>query len=135
MNEPSQDLSKSLPLPPLPPKLSYAIENIDSILNDQIVSTRDQGMRRYLIKWKRKPDSENSWLTEGDLRHFDPDRLERYQCQQQFCSSRSTESSPFHPGGIDKDIMSLRADSIEYTLGSDAMQFFGFRLDLSQIYL
>ena len=45
MDEPSQDLSES-PLPPLPPKLSYTIENIDSILDDQIVSTRDGGARR-----------------------------------------------------------------------------------------
>ena len=50
------------PLPPLPPKLSYAIENIDSILDDQIVSTRDGGTRHYLIKWKGKLDSENSWI-------------------------------------------------------------------------
>jgi len=51
-------------------------------LDDQIVSTRDGGTRRYLIKWKEKPDSENSWITEGDLRHLDPDRLKRYQSQQ-----------------------------------------------------
>jgi len=42
------------PLPPLPPKLSYAAENINSILDDQIVSTRDKGTGHYLIKWKEK---------------------------------------------------------------------------------
>jgi len=48
VDEPSQDLLSESP--PLPPKLSYATENIDSILDDQIVSTRDGGKQRYLIK-------------------------------------------------------------------------------------
>ena len=53
----SQDLfSESSSLLPLSPKLSYVTENIDSILDDQIVSTRDGVMRRYLIKWTGKPD-------------------------------------------------------------------------------
>ena len=65
VDEPTQDLFSASPLlPPLSPKLSYASENIDSILFDQIVSTRDEGTRRYLIKWKGRPDSENSWITE-----------------------------------------------------------------------
>ena len=46
--------------------------------------------RDALIKWKGKQDSENSWITEGDLRRLDPDRLERFQSQQQFCPPRST---------------------------------------------
>jgi len=50
MDEPTQDLHESPPLPPLSPKLSYAAENIDSILDDKIVSTRDGGTRCYLIK-------------------------------------------------------------------------------------
>jgi len=84
VDEPTQDLlSVSPPLPPLPLKLPYTIENIDSILNDQIVSTRDGGTRHYLIKWKGRPDSENSWITEEDFRHLDPDILERHQSQQQ----------------------------------------------------
>ena len=44
-------------------------------------------------------------ITEGDLRHLDPDRLERYKSQQQFCPPHSTGSSSFHPGGIDEDLM------------------------------
>jgi len=51
VDEPTQDILREIPpLPPLPPKLSYAAENIDSILNDQIVTIRDGGTRRYLIK-------------------------------------------------------------------------------------
>jgi len=51
MDEPTQDLlSESSPLLSLLPKLPHATENIDSILDDYIVSTRDGGTRRYLIK-------------------------------------------------------------------------------------
>ena len=65
VDEPTPNLLfESLPLPPLSPKLSYATENIDSILDNQIVSTRDGGTRRYIIKWKGRSDSENSWITE-----------------------------------------------------------------------
>ena len=61
MDEPTYDLlSESPPLPPLPPKLYHAVENIDFILDDQIVSIRDGGIRRYLVKWKGRPESENS---------------------------------------------------------------------------
>jgi len=51
MDEPTHDLpSESPPLPPLPPKLSHAVENIDSILDDQTISTTDGGTQHYLIK-------------------------------------------------------------------------------------
>ena len=44
VNESTQDpLSESPPLPPLLSKLSYAAENINSSLDDQIVSIRDGG--------------------------------------------------------------------------------------------
>ena len=46
VDEPSQDLSERPPLPPLPPKLSYTTKNIDSILDDQVISTRDGRTRR-----------------------------------------------------------------------------------------
>ena len=71
MNEPTYDLpSESPQLPPLPPTLSHAIENIDSILVDQVVSSRDGGTRYYLVKWRGRPESENSWITEEDLRRL-----------------------------------------------------------------
>jgi len=51
MDGPTEDLfPESSPLPSLPSKLSYAAENIDFILDDQIVSIRDRGTRCYLIK-------------------------------------------------------------------------------------
>jgi len=51
VDEPTSDfLSESSLLSPLPSKLSYTAENIDSILDDQIVSIRDGGTQHYLIK-------------------------------------------------------------------------------------
>ena len=40
-----------------------------------------------------------------------------------------------HPGNVMRTSCRSGADSIEYTSGSDALQFFGFRLNLFQIYL
>jgi len=81
-------------LPSLPLKLPHATENIDSILDDQIVSTRDRVTRPYVIKWKGRPDSENSWITD-DFRQLNPDLLERYQSQQHLSTTHSTGSSLF----------------------------------------
>jgi len=105
---PIQDLlSESPPLPPLPLKVPYAAENIDSILNDQIVSIRGEGTRRYLIKWKGRPDLEKNWITEV-FRQLDLDLLEHYHNQQQLPTIRSTGSSSSHPEGIDDDNTPLR---------------------------
>ena len=61
MDEPNHNLlSESPPLPPLSPKLFYAIENIDSNLVDQIVSSRAGGTRRCLVKLRERPESKNS---------------------------------------------------------------------------
>ena len=58
MDEPTHDLpSESPPLPPFPPKLSHAAENINSILDDQIISTRNGGTQRYLVNWRGRPES------------------------------------------------------------------------------
>ena len=61
MDEPTLDfLSESPHYLHFPPKLFHATENINSILDDQIISTRDRGTRRYHVKWKGGPVSENS---------------------------------------------------------------------------
>jgi len=59
MDEPTHELSSKSPSsPPFPLKLFHAVENIDSILIDQVISNRDGGTRRYLVKlretWIRK---------------------------------------------------------------------------------
>ena len=109
MDEPTQDiLFEILPLHSLPLKLFYAAEDIDSILDDQIVSTRDGGTRCYLIKWKERPESENSWITEKNFRQLDPALLECYHSQQQLPTTHLMESSSSHPRGINEDITPLR---------------------------
>ena len=61
--EPTHNLpSESPSLSPLPPKLFHATKNIDSILVDQIISTKDGGTRCYLVKWRGRPESENFGL-------------------------------------------------------------------------
>jgi len=51
MDEPTLDfLSESPHYLHFPPKLFHATENINSILDDQIISTRDRGTRRYHVK-------------------------------------------------------------------------------------
>ena len=50
VDELTQNLSERSPLTLLLSKLSYAAENIDFILDDQIIYTRDKGTRHYLIK-------------------------------------------------------------------------------------
>jgi len=76
-------------------------------LNDQIISTRDGGIRCYLVKWRGRPEWENSWISEENLRQLNltrPDLIEHYHNQQQLFSAHSTRSSFFYPGGNDEGI-------------------------------
>jgi len=88
--------------------LNYPMQQkTDSILDDQIISTKDERTRRYLIKLKERLDLENYWITEEDFRQLDLDLLERYQSQQ-LPTTHPTGLSSSHPGRIDEDIMPLR---------------------------
>ena len=53
------------PIPiPSPLNLPYAHkESIDAILNGQIVSTRDGGVHRFLVRWQGRPESDCIWIT------------------------------------------------------------------------
>jgi len=42
---------------------SFTAEEIDSIKNNQIISTRDGGCRRYLVHWIGRPESADTWIT------------------------------------------------------------------------
>jgi len=57
--------------PSLPPllqrKLNHRAEQIDGSINDQIVSTRDGGYQKFLVRWKELPDSANSWVNRVEL--------------------------------------------------------------------
>ena len=53
------------PIPtPLPLNLPYVHkESIDIILDEQIVSTRDEGVHCFLVQWQGRPDSGCTWIT------------------------------------------------------------------------
>ena len=105
---PDTPFDESLPNPidapipiPSPLNLPYAHkESIDAILDEQIVSTRDGGVHRFLVQWRGRPDSDCTWITRDELRRLDPDLLEYYQSSSDF---HSTGSSSSHPGGVGAD--------------------------------
>ena len=72
-------------------------EQIEKILDDQVISTRNRGYQRYLVRWLGRPDSDDSWISREELQELDPDLLERYQSQ---LDPYSTGSSSSHPGRI-----------------------------------
>ncbi|KAL6313353.1 hypothetical protein AAG906_001063 [Vitis piasezkii] len=62
------DVSEELDLQ-LPPTLSPRLE-IEYVLDDQLVSTRQGGYQNFLVKWRGKPHSENTWITTTDFRRL-----------------------------------------------------------------
>jgi len=65
LDEPTQNLTSEGPsLPPLLNLPPYAAEQIDKIIDDEIISTTNGGTRRYLVHWKGKPESDDTWLDE-----------------------------------------------------------------------
>ena len=71
------------------PSLQYFKETVDIILDDEFVTSRDCGFRRFLVKCHGRLDSDTTWIQEDDLRHLDPLLLDCH----------SSESSSFQPGG------------------------------------
>ena len=57
------------PIPtPLPLNFPYAHkESIGAILDEQIVSTRDGGVHRFLVRWRGRPNSDCTWITRDEL--------------------------------------------------------------------
>ncbi|GAV75163.1 Chromo domain-containing protein [Cephalotus follicularis] len=74
--------------PPLP---TQPIDQIESILDDQINASTDGGFRRFLIHWKERPQSDDTWVFKNDIRELAPNLLEL------FYESNSPESSSFQP--------------------------------------
>ena len=77
------------------PSLQFSKETVDTILDDEFVTSKDGGFRRFLVKWHGRPDSDATWIQEDDLRHLDSSLLDCY------LSFHSSESSYFQPGGND----------------------------------
>uniref|UniRef100_A0A2N9FGZ1 RNA-directed DNA polymerase n=1 Tax=Fagus sylvatica TaxID=28930 RepID=A0A2N9FGZ1_FAGSY len=58
-----------IPLPILAPlNLPYSRkEHIDAILDEQIISTKDGGVQRFLVRWQGCPTSNCTWITRDEL--------------------------------------------------------------------
>ena len=88
-NDVSEELDLQL-LPTLSPR-----PKIEYVLDDQLVSTQQGGYQNFLVKWRGKPHSENTWIMTTDFQKLNPDLYELYQ------ASNSSEPSSFKPGRID----------------------------------
>ena len=85
LDEPTDDLTSLPPLSNLPP---YAAEQIDKIIEDEIVSTSDGETRQYLVHWKGKPESDDTWLDREDMQRLNPDALEQYESSRDIHTRR-----------------------------------------------
>ena len=74
---------------PTRPSLQFSKETLDTILDDEFVTSRDGGFHRFLVKWHGRPDFNATWIQE------DSSLLDCY------LSFHSSESSSFQPGGND----------------------------------
>ncbi|XP_075640578.1 uncharacterized protein LOC142612363 [Castanea sativa] len=84
-DEPLLDPIDALIPTSLPLNLPYAHkESIYAILNEQIVSTRDEGVHRFLVRWRGRPDFDCTWITRDELQRLDPDLMEYYQSSSDF---------------------------------------------------
>ncbi|KAA8538674.1 hypothetical protein F0562_028282 [Nyssa sinensis] len=93
---------KDVPLPnlePLPLRLAYK-DQIDAILDDQIVTTRDGSIQGFLVPCRGRPATDSTWITCEKLQQLDPDLLKFYQSRLE---AHSMESSFSHPGRIGAD--------------------------------
>ena len=87
------DVNEELDLQ-LPSTLSPRPE-IEHVFDDQLVSTQQGGYKIFLVKWRGKPHSENTWITTTDFQKLNLDLYELYQ------ASNLSELSSFKLGGID----------------------------------
>ena len=72
MSLPPKPLFEGPHFPPLPTTIDpFTTEQIDSIKDDQIISTKDSGCRRYLVHQKGRPESDDTWITQ-DLQRLAP---------------------------------------------------------------
>ena len=100
--EEPEPIFESPSLPPLPDITSLKADDIDNILDDEVISTRDGGIHRYLVRWKNKLPAEDTWLDHSELQRIAPDLLEYYEGR---ITADSTESSSLPPGENDEDMV------------------------------
>ena len=63
---------------PLPPNVPLGKRSIESILDDQVTTTRGGSYQRYRVRWSGRPESDDTWITRADLQQLAPDLLEEY---------------------------------------------------------
>ncbi|GFS35265.1 hypothetical protein Acr_00g0038710 [Actinidia rufa] len=88
-NDVATDPSVSLP----PSK--HLKEAIKDVVDHKIVSTRHGGYQKYLVKWKGRPLSDCTWITNDEFQRPDTDLYERFH------SFNSPGSSSFKPKRVD----------------------------------
>ena len=97
--EPSPPLvSDPVPESPLPAPFKQR-EQIEHILDEHVITTRSGAYQRYLVRWKGRPTTDNTWITRAELERLDPDLLERYQSDQDPYSTGPSSSHPRRIGG------------------------------------
>ena len=64
--------------PPPPPSRRHHTEEIKDILEDEIISTADGGYQRYLVRWRRLPESNITWLQAEEIMQPSLDLLGDY---------------------------------------------------------
>ncbi|GFZ18311.1 SEC12P-like 2 protein [Actinidia rufa] len=100
-HEPTIDNPTTSDITPAPlPNSPAPKEHIDAILDEQIISTRDGSVQRFLVRWSGRPASDDTWITSEDLQQIDRDLFEYYQSRP---AIHSTESSFLHPGRVGGD--------------------------------
>jgi len=108
-DEPSlEPISERHSLPSLSNILPNTVDQIDKIVNDEIITTKDGGTHKYLARLKVKPPTDDSWIYRSELQKINPDILEQHESSS---FSNSTESSSFQPGENDTDIMKPKSNS------------------------
>ena len=79
---------------PLAPRLK---DEIEDVIDHQIVSTRERGYQKYIVKWKGRPLIHCTWITYGEFQDLNQDLYERFHA---FNSSRFSFPKS---GRVDRD--------------------------------
>ncbi|KAK4847077.1 hypothetical protein QYF36_025338 [Acer negundo] len=79
------------------PPTSRLKEEIEDVTDHQIVSTKEGDYQKYLVKWKARPLSECTWITDEEFQHMNHDLYERFH------AFNTPGLSLSKPGGVDGD--------------------------------
>ena len=59
---------QAITFPVVPPPTDKIID----VLDDQIVSTRQEGFQKFLVRWQNHPISDATWITATDFQRLNP---------------------------------------------------------------